>query len=40
MGLVALLMLVPYAISRARHDEITLALKAKRALDVREGRSS
>lgn len=29
-----------YAISRARHDEIVVALKAKRALEVSEGRSS
>ena len=40
LGLVALTLLVPYAISRARHDDITVALRAKRALDVREGRSS
>lgn len=37
---VATAMLIPYAITRARHDEITVALKAKRARDVAEGRSS
>lgn len=37
---ISALMLAPYAISRKRHDEITVALKAKRALDVAEGRSS
>jgi GPH family glycoside/pentoside/hexuronide:cation symporter len=40
LGLIAFLLLVPYGISRSRHDGITHALKAKRALDVREGRSS
>jgi len=40
LGLIALLLLVPYAISRTRHDEITRALRSKRAIDVAEGRST
>lgn len=37
---VGALIFVPYAISRARHDEITAALQRKRAEDVRAGRST
>ncbi|WP_293898277.1 MFS transporter [Phenylobacterium sp.] len=40
LGLVALLLLIPYRISRVRHEDIATALKAKRRLDVSEGRSS
>ena len=37
---ISALMLIPYGITRARHDEIAARLKVKRALDVAEGRSS
>jgi len=37
---IATVMLIPYAITRARHDEIAAELKLKRARDVAEGRSS
>lgn len=37
---VATVMLIPYAITRARHDEIAAELKVKRAADVAAGRSS
>lgn len=40
IALIATLMLIPYGITRARHDEIAVRLKAKRAIDVSEGRSS
>lgn len=40
MGVVAAALLIPYAISRARHEEIAAQLRAKRARDVAEGRSS
>ncbi|HEX7946473.1 MAG TPA: MFS transporter [Phenylobacterium sp.] len=37
---VSALMLIPYAITRRRHDDIAAALKIKRAEDVAAGRSS
>ena len=40
LGVIATLMLLPYAISRVRHDDIAARLKVKRANDVAEGRSS
>ena len=40
LGVIATLMLLPYAITRARHDDITARLRIKRADDVAEGRSS
>jgi GPH family glycoside/pentoside/hexuronide:cation symporter len=39
-GLISFLLLVPYGINRVRHQRVTEALKAKRAVDVAEGRSS
>jgi glycoside/pentoside/hexuronide:cation symporter, GPH family len=38
--IVGALIFLPYEISRARHDEISAALKLKRAADVSAGRSS
>ncbi|WP_293675911.1 MFS transporter [uncultured Phenylobacterium sp.] len=40
IGIVSLVMLLPYGITRERHVVIAATLKAKRALDVSEGRSS
>jgi glycoside/pentoside/hexuronide:cation symporter, GPH family len=40
MAVVGAVIFLPYAITRARHDEITAALKRKRAEDVREGRGT
>lgn len=40
MCILGALIFMPYAITRARHDEITTALKLKRADDVSAGRSS
>jgi glycoside/pentoside/hexuronide:cation symporter, GPH family len=40
LGVIATVMLLPYAITRARHDDIAARLKVKRADDVAEGRSS
>ena len=40
LGLGSVLLLLPYGITRRRHDDITARLKAKRALDVSEGRST
>ena len=40
MCVVGALIFLPYAITRARHDEVAAALKVKRASDVAAGRSS
>lgn len=40
LGVVSALLLLPYSITRRRHDEITSRLKAKRTLDVAEDRST
>lgn len=40
MCIVGALIFMPYAITRARHDQITAALRIKRAADVSAGRSS
>jgi len=40
MCIVGAMIFLPYAITRARHDQITAALKVKRAGDVSAGRSS
>jgi GPH family glycoside/pentoside/hexuronide:cation symporter len=40
MCVMGALIFVPYAITRARHDEVAAALKLKRAADVSAGRSS
>jgi GPH family glycoside/pentoside/hexuronide:cation symporter len=40
MAVVGAVIFLPYAITRVRHDEISAALKLKRAEDVREGRGT